>query len=464
MYDLAEDYSLRLEAIAVAIQDAEVLQQYLEEEEDIYYETLKNGYEPYLEELQNEIAAKDPLQLVAFEEALLDERFEGLFLPRILGYSVLRGEINEYYKYVTQQEHFGNIVRAIAANSNFEQLRPRIGQSIQVGFALSSDIWVTSLIESIGSKQVRHFLLDQKKQENRMVDGRQRAYGRYARQFKDKNFLAADFPNKKEQLPFLTNALKQFLLFRVGKEFDNSSIIPPLHATAINESLANTHYLAIILTVYAAYFDVSEEQAKELTAVINRERKNGKTFENELFTLLLELKASREVPFGPDEERRLSQSIDKSIDDDLTRYFTLTDTIHNDGYVSTEVHEAISEEILIHDGLSDFNNNVRQTIYSYFSTFAEHIGVGGYGDWFELVNKQFPIYIKLFGNEAFTQQLKDLSLKYTRALIKAYPDKRGKHYREIKKTTMTTFQEWGFMSEKQLKEFFKTPRKKKTAE
>ena len=464
MYDLAEEYKGRLEAIAVAIQDAEVLQQYLDEEEDIYYETLKNGYEPYLEELQNEIAAKDPLQLVSFEEGLLDERFEGLFLPRILGYSVLRGEINEYYKYITQQEHFGNILRAIAANSNFEQLRPRIGQSIQVGFAMSSDIWVTSLIDSIGSKQVRHFLLDQKKAENRIVEGRKRAYLRYVRQFKDKNYQAADFPNKKEQLPFLTNALKQFLLYRVSKDFDNASIITPLHATVTNEALADTHYLATLLTVYAAYFDVSDEQSKELTATINKERGNGKTFESELFSLLLELKAGRKPGFGPDEERRLSKSIDKSVDDDLTRYFTLTDKIHSDGYVNTDVHEAIAAEILVHDGLSDFNNNLRQTIYGYFAKFADSIGTDGYGDWYDLVNKQFPIYIKIFGNEAFTQQLKDLALKYTRALIKAYPDKRGKDYREIKKTTMRTFQEWGFMSEKQLKEFFKTPRKKKPVE
>jgi hypothetical protein len=306
--------------------------------------------------------------------------------------------------------------------------------------------------------------LDQKKQENRMMEGRKRAYTRYLRQFRDKNYQAADFPNKKEQLPFLTNALKQFMLYRVSKDFDNTSIITPLHATATNEALADTHYLASILTVYAAYFDISDEQRKELTEVISRERKSGKTFENELLSLLLELKANNKVQFGPDEERLLSQSIDKSIDDDLTRLFTLTDKIHNDGYVNTEVHEAIAEELLAHNGLSDFNNNLRQTVYGYFAKFAENIGVDGYGDWFELVNKQFPIYIKLFGNEAFTQQLKDLSLKYTRALIKAYPDKRGKQYREIKKTTMTTFQEWGFMSEKHLKEFFKTPRKKKPVE
>ncbi|NJO87412.1 MAG: hypothetical protein HC821_05450, partial [Lewinella sp.] len=123
----------------------------------------KEAYEPYLEELQNTIANHHPLQLVAFEQALLDDRFEGLFLPRILGYAVLRGEVNEDYRYARQQEHLGNIIKFIAANSNFEQLRNRIGQSISMAFLLSSDIWVTNLIESIGSKQVRQFFWPRKR-------------------------------------------------------------------------------------------------------------------------------------------------------------------------------------------------------------------------------------------------------------------------------------------------------------
>lgn len=462
MYELADDFAARLEGIAVAIQDSELLQQYLDEEEESFYNALKDGYEPYIEEIQVEIAQSYPLQLIAFEKALLDERFEGLFLPRILGYSVLRGEINEYYKYIRQQEHFGDILKFIATNSNFDQLRGRIGQSIQIGFALSSDIWVTSIIDSVGSKQVRQFLLSQKRPENRVVKGRMRAYNRYVRQFRDRNYQFAEFPERKEDLTPKFNELKQFLLYRVSTEgLDNASLVAPLHNFITNEALKNTPELMEVATIYATYFDTDEAQQQALIDVMTRERKENPGATAVVLALMLELKANRKVPFGTAEELKLSQAIDKSIDNDLSNYFTLTDKLHQDGFVNPSVHEALAEESLKHPGLSDFNENLRQSVYGYFQRFKEGIGTNGYNEWFELTAKQYPVYIKLFGNEAFNQQLKDLAVKYAKELIKAYPDKRGKYYREIKKWTVAHFVAWDFMTEKQLKEFFKTPRKKK---
>lgn len=462
MYELADDFAARLEGIAVAIQDSELLQQYLDEEDDAYYNALKDGYEPYIEEIQVEIAQAYPLQLIAFEQALLDERFEGLFLPRILGYAVLRGEINEYYKYVRQQEQFGDILKFIAANSNFDQLRGRIGQSIQMGFALSSDIWVTSLIDGVGNKQVRQFLLSQKRPEHRVVQGRMRAYTRYSRQFRDRNYQFADFPEKVEDLTFGFNALKQFLLYRVSQEgLDNASLVAPLHNFVTNENFANTKELMEVATIYATFFDRDEAQQQALTDIMTRERKENPGATDVVLALMLELKASRKVPFGAAEEMKLSTVIDKSIDNDLSGYFTITDKLHQDGFVNPTVHEALAEESLKQPGLSDFNENLRQSVYGYFQRFKEGIGTDSYNEWFELIAKQYPVYIKLFSNEAFKQQLKDLAQKYTKELIKAYPDKRGKYYREIKKWTVAHFQEMDFMTEKQLKEFFKTPRKKK---
>jgi hypothetical protein len=464
MYDLADDYAARLEGIAVAIQESELLQQYLDEEEDVYYTALKEGYEPYMEELQNEIAQKDPLQLISFEQALLDERFEGLYLPRVLGYSVLRGEVNDHTKYVRQQDHFGNILKFIANNSNFDQLRGRIGQSIQIGFALSSDIWVTSLIENIGSKQVRQFLLTQKRPEHRAPEGRKRAFGRYLRQFRDRNYQFAEFPTTKDELTSKFNSLKQFLLYRVSTEgLDNTNLLLPLHEFVTNDKLAGTPELMQIATIYGTYFELDEASKKALTDVLTRERKENPGATAVVLELLLELKANRKVSFGTSEELKLSEVMDKTVDNDLSAYFKLTDQLHRDGFVNPKVHETMAEEVLTQPGLSDFNENLRQSIYGYFKRFRDGIGTEAYNDWFELSAKQFPVYIKLFGNEAFNQQLKDLSVKYTKDLIKAYPDKRGKYYREIKKWTVAHFVAWNFMTEKQLKEFFKTPRKKKPA-
>jgi hypothetical protein len=101
------------------------------------------------------------MQLITLEEQLLDEGYEGLYLPKILGYSILRGAINEKYKFIRPQEHFKKVLKAISNSSNFDEIRLRIGQSLQTGFALSSDIWITNFIQSLRVKQAREFLQSQ---------------------------------------------------------------------------------------------------------------------------------------------------------------------------------------------------------------------------------------------------------------------------------------------------------------
>ena len=84
---------------------------------------------------------------------MLDEQFEGLYLPKVLGYSVLRGRVNEKVKYFRPQNHFKNVLEAIINSSNFEVIKQRVGQSIQIGFAFSSDIWITNIIEKVNNKK-----------------------------------------------------------------------------------------------------------------------------------------------------------------------------------------------------------------------------------------------------------------------------------------------------------------------
>jgi hypothetical protein len=69
--------------------------------------------------------------------------------------------------------------------------------------------------------------------------------------------------------------------------------------------------------------------------------------------------------------------------------------------------------------------------------------------------------MNIFANQQFNQQLKELSLEYVSKLLKKYTDKRGKDYQDIKKFVTTTFQDLGFLKEKEVVEMFKTRRKRK---
>lgn len=142
-----------LKNIAAQIQASEALATFQEEEDEDSYKALVEEFEAPLMELHVNIANHFPLNLEAFETEFLNPDLEGLLLPRLLGFSVLRGYHDKIYKYLTPQDHFKNLLIAIAESPNFDYIKNRIGQTVQIGFALSSDIWITNLLEGIENKK-----------------------------------------------------------------------------------------------------------------------------------------------------------------------------------------------------------------------------------------------------------------------------------------------------------------------
>jgi hypothetical protein len=465
MYELNDTYKAHLDTIAEAIQGSPHLALYLEEEEDEHYEALKAEFEPQIEAAHEQINHYSPFEIESFERYLLDDRFEGLFLPRVLGYSVLRPEINERFYYTRQNDHFGNILTYIAGNMNFDQLRSRIGQAVQVGFALSSDIYVTGMIDDIPTKRVRQFLLQQKSDDARTAKGRAAIYTRYKRQFRSRNYQYAPFAQTPAELISHSKHMVDFLLYRVSRtDLNNDALPAPLFEFVTREEFAGRRELVEPLVIFGAYLPMEEETRNAVAEVLTRERgKDGKRVGDQLLSFILRLKSDASVQFGPAEETALGGIVDRSIEDDLTAYFNITDRIHQEGYDEPAVQEAIREEILQQDGLSDFNENVRRSVLVYFDRLAASLGTEQYNEWFSQTGRLFPVYMKIFANEEFNQSLRQLAVRYTKRLIKVYTNKRGKDYRDIKKTTVATWTDYGFMTEKQLKEFFKTPRKRKPA-
>lgn len=460
MQDLGKEYIKRLEEIANDIQESDELSQYLEEEEEEYYMQLKELFEPRIAALYDEVAEKDPLQLISLEKVLLEPEFEGLYLPKILGFSVLRGEVDAEFKYVRPQDHFKDVLLAICYSSNFDILRKRIGQSIQMGFAMSSDIWVTNLINSIENKRVRYFLQSQKLDRYRLPVERQAGYERYQRQFVNDHFHTAEFPETLSDLKVLYSPLKAFILHRVGRRADNTNIIPELSALVANKEFKGNREHLEIMVLFAAFFDLEEKTHKELSRHFNDVRTSMPEFVENFLEYILRLHNRPDVDLDPRADLRLSAVVDKSIEDDLRDYYELMDIVHTKGYINEEAQDAVKAFYVRYEGLSTINECVRQTIYNYFARLIENLEVEDYAEYFE-ISKLFPVYMSIFANQQFNQQLKLLSLRYVRKLLKRYTDKRGKDYQDIKKFVSTAFQDFGFLKEKEVVEMFKTRRKRK---
>lgn len=457
MESLAANYATHLEQLKQALVNSDILANYLEEESEEAYKQMTEAFEPHILELYKVVADRDPLQLVSIEEALLDPAFEGMFLPRILGYSVLRGEIDDHYKYKRPQDHFKKILNAICESSNFDYLKLRIGQTVQVGFALSSDIWLTNLLDHISNKKVKSFLLSQKLDKYRDTDHRKTGYSNYSSQFRNQNFLTADFPENITELTVLGSHLISFLEYRADRKFNNASLLPHIDKMIANQTFhADPNFLEVIMLV-GMFYDVSEKSRETISGIFDKLRTADTGFDTKYFEHLLRLYGSG-VEITPEADKRMSRIINKKHKDGVSDYYNLMDVVHTKGYVHEDTIAAVKEYYDRHKGLSLENECLREGIYGYCESFLKNLDTESYHEYFE-INKVFVSYINTFYNQKFNQKIKDLSLNYIGRLLQVYTDKRGRDYQDIKKFVSSTFIDLGFKTEKEIAEMFKTKRK-----
>lgn len=452
-------YSTILDNIKSSIQLSEELKTYLDTEEDEDYKALVSKFEGQIHEVYGQVASDNPLQLISFEESLLDEQFEGLYLPKTLGYAVLRGRVNEHIKYERPQDHFSKILDFILNSSNFEQIKQRVGQSIQIGFALSSDIWITNILATVTNKRAKAFLESQRSIKFRDQKSRNTALVKYRKQFQSLNFETAKFPDNMQEHILEAGSLKDFLIFRGKKDHNNESLKPFINKFISNNEFYNNKEFYELCIICGAHFDLGSEGMNTLKNAMTAIRAEHDQESNHIFELMnnhsIEIKG-----LTIDNEKSLSSIIDKSPNDKISAYFTMLDTVNSLGYVHQDAINAVREYYYQNEGLSEENEAVRKSILSKLSHFLTNLTVEDYPEYFE-INKIFTEYMDIFDNQKFNQDLKELSLAYVKKCLKHYKDKRSKEYQDIKKFVKTTFVDYGFMTEKQVTELFKTKRKPK---
>lgn len=458
MENLEQKYAIELDSIKGAIQSSDLLQVYLDDEEDESYQKLRESFEPQIDLIYQKVAAEKPLQLISLENKLLDPEFEGLYLSKILGYAVLRGEVDELFRYKRPQDHFKDVLLAICDSSNFDLISLRIGQGIQVGFGLSSNIWITNLIERVEFKKVKQFLRAQVLTQYRDPKNRKAAYDKYARQFSSMNYYSAEFPKSTAELSVLFSSLLHFLKIRVELGEDNSSLIPHIMEFLNNKEFQGTQEYVQLLHIVMNFYDYADHKA-EMGKHLNRERKDNAAFNKDYFEFH-ETVLESDLTVGMECDEKVRALIDDKVEDDMKRFYNLMHIVHTKGYVDDETIETVRAFYDGHEGLSTMNDCLRKSILNHFRRLLNNLTVEDYTEYFDL-NKIFAVYIQLFNNQQFNIDLKKNSLNYIAKLLKRYTDKRGKDYQEIKKFVNATFLDFGFLSEKELVELFKTRRKKK---
>ena len=456
MLDLDQKYLTKLNDIKVSIQHSELLSSYLEEEEEELYMPLKEAFEPLIEEVYNDIAANHPLQILAAERELLNPDFEGLFLPRILGYSVMRGQVNEFVKYIKPQEHFKDILLAVCNSANFNVLQLRSGKTIEIGFALSSDIWITNLLNEITNKKVRQYLEGLKLTKYRDERIRLTAFKGYKKQFSGFNYLTAIIPNSCPDLTLNGAGLNEFLIYRSKSSFDNSNLSAFISELLSKDFDTCEPYLKLLMTL-GLYFDLEDKET--FKAQWNKST-SAKGNDNRVFEIFNELQES-DHELGATSIERLASTLEGNKDSEFGNLLKLLVGVEEEGYINESAVDQIRTYYNSHEGLSLQNEATRTYIFNKFKSFITKLETTDFQEYFEF-NPVFVNYMKIFANEKFNQDLKAVLLKYVRTLLRTYTDKRSKDYQDIKKFVQPSFVDMGFMDEKKVKELFKTKRKPKS--
>lgn len=458
MESLDKQYLDQLEAIKNAIQSSEVLEAYLEEEEDELYMQLQDFFEPAMQQVFDALADSNPLQLEALEKAYLDPGFEGLFLPKILGYSVLRGEINENYKYRRPQDHFKEILLAICNSANFEMIKKRIGQTVQLGFALSSDIWITNIIDAQNNKRVKTFLNSLRITKFRELTNRIALYDKYSKQLEAVNFASTKFPENLIELKSSFFSLRSFLNYRAQHSVDNSELMGDIEAFVTNKELHASDLFFELFVIIGLSYDMSESLTKSYESIFKSFVKADDSIEEHFFGVYEKIHEDKDFNILPENEQRISKLVSSAGNEEIKKFFTVVDEVHSKGFVHVESIESVNKYYEKHQGMSLQNECLRASILSYIKSFISNIEPESYADYME-INKIVIAYIGIFNNEKFNQEVKGVSMQFVKKCIKTFTDKKSRDYQDIKKYVTATYVDLGFLKPKEVVELFKTKRK-----
>ncbi len=456
MEALSSNFKEHIDQLKAALQNSELLTTFLDEESPELYKQIIDAFEPHIEELYTLVATNFPLQLISLEKELLDPEFEGMFLPRVLGYSVLRGEINENYKYKRPQNHFKDILSTICNSANFEFIKLRIGQTLQVGFALSSDIWISNFMDSLNNKKVKTFLSNQKTNAARDLGQRIALYNKYLNQFDNHIFQTAYFPSNLTEMKVEGSSLVKFLEFRANRKFDNSNLLPFIDKFIENTELQSDETYLEVIMISGMFYDLSDKSKSNLSKMLDNWRASNPDFITIFFKHLQNIYGSG-IEITPDADKRMVKIINTKIQDGISDYYNLMNIVHTKGYVHEDTINSVKEFYNQREGLSLENESLREGIFGYCESFLSNLEPTEYHEYFE-INKVFVSYINIFYNQKFNQNIKSLSLRYIDNLITHFTDKRSRDYQDIKKFVTNTFVDLGFMSEKDIKAMFNTKR------
>lgn len=214
-----------------------------------------------------------------------------------------------------------------------------------------------------------------------------------------------------------------------------------------------------VISIVGNFIDLGNEGNEQLAKVINQNRSN--VF-NGMYFAFLRKSHKDGIVFGPKAEMKFYQMLDKSVTDDLLKYYRLLETIHSKGFVHEDSLDAVSAFYGQYEGMSINNECIRLNLLQQFRNVVENLTEPEYHSYIE-ISRTFAMYMNIFDNSSFNNELKVMGMVYVRKLLEFYQDKRSKEYQDVKNLFAQLLLNMSF-DRKELTELFKVKRKIKVEE
>ncbi len=338
--ELQKEYLEKLNAIKTHLQDSEEYQTYLDEEDEESYNTLRAKIEPYLNALYLEVSKNQPMQILTLEEAMMDHQLEGLYLDKLMSYSILRAKLTPDTRFDRSQDILEKMILFMTESSSFDLIENSMRLPVRMTFALSSNIWSNKVIEQISSKRAKEYLRRQLKEAKR--DDHARVV-----QYKGLKKRYAEVPYQTAEVPAVENLnwkveyddFRRFLVRRVEADVDNSTLVPSIYEFLNNEKLKGADEQIELFILYSHFFELEDEDFENMEKILAEFQDKGEDFQNRYFELLSKL--IDEVDLDIEKTAIVSDLINKEKDDFLSNFYTLVASYSNRDHIDVELAEEI---------------------------------------------------------------------------------------------------------------------------
>ena len=248
--------------------------------------------------------------------------------------------------------------------------------------------------------------------------------------------------------------------YRAGLGSDaGDSVYQYIAGILSNDALGRSAEHLEVLLLIGFFFDLQKDEQQKLVAQLNTY--SGEEDEAIFFEVIGHMQTLK-YPISDQEFARLNGIAQQSNLTLFKAFMTTIDEIDKIGYINTDAVDVARNYHNSNLGLSPQNECLRNVIFGKFKKFMDALAEEDFNEYFEL-NKVFTTYMNAFDNEQFNQNIKGISMVYVRKLLRKFTEKRSKDYQDIKKFVSAVFLDLGFLKEKEIKELFKTKRKRAVA-